>query len=624
MRHPLAFLLFRSVRGRVVRMARRLRDPRYLVGFLVGGGWVLFWISRAFVWGDGDGDFRVQFGIPPEALEAMAVPLGRAIQLGLALMLAVGVTVWWLVPLGRSSLELSEAELHLLLPAPLPRRQVIQYGILRSQPGVAVGAAVMTFFSGPTSILGAVGRFVGLWTVLTVWDLHAKGRGLWLARQQELPAGAAVRRRLVLLGGLVTLWLFLGAGLARLVGEVLATLPEGDIARFQDVEPWLRTVAQTHVAGAWEGPVGWALTPFLWLLAPYFTILLGGAPAAVARAFVLPFLLLLLHHEWVVRSQTRFEEAELAHARRRSRSDDPAARYWRLSERRRTWRPFELGPGRPEVAILWKNLMLVQRIPLRAVLGALAVLVAGVLALSASGWLPPWTIGVLQVGGVLLIVIPPLFTARSLRCDLRNDLVHVEALRPLPVSGWRLFLAEIGAPALVALLQVLAGCALLLGIGTLSAAGLIEAPWAGAAADALGVPMVVVVPLALLALLPLAIGVTFLSTSLENLAALAFPSWVHLGMDKKQAAAKFGQNIVVFLVLSLALLASLAPGLIAVAVALALQLLVWEIPFSGWELPLLGVLAALPTAVVGAGLIRAGGSLWDRLDPSQELLEGRG
>lgn len=614
MSRALAFLLVRSLRGRLVRMARRLREPRYLAGFLVGGGWMLFWMSRfAF---SNDGDVSLRLGIPGEAWESMALPLERALRLAIGLVLTLGVTLWWAVPLGGTGLELSEAELHLLLPAPVARRRLIQYGLLRSQPGVLVGATIMTVFSLSPSVAAMLARFLGLWLFFTIWDLHGKGRGLWLARLRELSPAAAWRRRTALYGGLAALWIIIGAALGGLATRVLSSLP----ANLDDIQVVVRTLADTHLDGAWNGVLGWCLAPMIWLTAPYFAVAGTAGTWTVAGAFALPLLLLALHHEWVVRSQVRFEEAELARARRRSRKADPAARFWRLSERRRRRQPFRLRPhGAPETALLWKNLMLVHRLPLRAlalsVTGSLGVVLAAV-ALAAP---PDWIVRILQVGGALLIAVPPLLTGRGLRNDLRNDLLYLESLRAWPVRGSQAFLAEVAAPALLTLTQVLAGAALLVGID------LITRPRVEVSglARALGVPGGAVVPLLVAAALPLAAAVTGLSICLENLAALAFPSWVHLGLGKQQAAAKFGQNLLVFLVLSLALLAGIAPGAIAVAVILAAQVLVWGVAVSGWQLPVLGLVAALPTAVVVAALVRAGGALWSRFDPSQELIEGR-
>lgn len=614
MNSALAFLIIRSVIGRVTRMARRLREPRYALGFLVGGAWTVFWLSRLSFAGERDVEFN--YGIPPELLQSVGEPIAQAIQLGIALAFAVGLTLWWLIPLGRSSLELSEAELHLLLPAPISRRSIIQYGILRSQPGVLLSAAIVSFFTGADPV-----RFIGLWLFFTIWDLHGKARGLWFTRQRASSRPVAWRRRLTLYGGLAAFWAGLAIALVTFFARVIATFPSD----FDDVFTVIEGLLETHVAAAWDGVIGWLLTPLVLVVRPYLLDLIRPGWPGWALAWAVPIAVLVLHNEWVVRSQAGFEEAELASARRRSRKTDPSARFWKLSERRRAWRPFELGAaGRPELALVWKNLMLVHRMPLRllalTVGGGIAVLVIATRLLAV----PPWMIGILEIAGGLLLVIPPLLTGRSLRNDLRNDLLHLETIRTWPLEGWRLFLAQTGAPFLLTLLQMSVGAALVIG---LDLSGLTSATGGPAArsgiADALSVPSFAAIPLLVLTWAPMGAAIALLTIALENLAALTFPSWVHLGMNKKQAAANFGQNLLVFFVLSLALLAGLAPGAIAVALVLAAQILVWGQPFSGWELPLLGLIAAIPTLVVAGALVRGGGSIWDRLDPAQELLEGR-
>jgi hypothetical protein len=65
--------------------------------------------------------------------------------------------------------------------------------------------------------------------------------------------------------------------------------------------------------------------------------------------------------------------------------------------------------------------------------------------------------------------------------------------------------------------------------------------------------------------------------------------------------------------------ALVAATIVASAVPLV-QVLVLGLPFSAWELPLLGVVAALPAAAAVALGLRTGAALWDRLDASREML----
>jgi len=131
------------------------------------------------------------------------------------------------------------------------------------------------------------------------------------------------------------------------------------------------------------------------------------------------------------------------------------------------------------------------------------------------------------------------------------------------------------------------------------------------------------VPLVIVGYLPVAFAITSLTASLENVAALAFPGWVKLGTAKKPAAAKVGQHVLVFMALSIVLFAGLLPGVLTVATVVAVQTLVWGVPISAWEMPLLGLAGAIPIGAVAVALAVAGGHLWDRLDPSAEMLAGQ-
>ena len=622
----------------MVQALRRLREPRYLIGSLIGAGWAVFWLwsifGRSFGGLDLSGD--VQFGLPTETRDVLLGPLGRTLQLGIALLLAAGATLWWLVPFGRNALQFSEPELHLLLPAPVARRGLIQYGVLRSQPGVLFGVAIATFFWRPRGLSAALATFAAIWVFMTLWDLHSKGRGLWLARLAEMRSGAAWSRRLLLWTVLLLMWALVIAGFNAIIADVVAagsapaTVPD-------DVLDAIVQIATIHADNAWSGLLGWALTPFLVLIAPIFASFGTSTPAQLLVAWAIPLLLLLAHNEWVVRGQARFEEAALEHARRQGRETDPAARLWRRSQRRRQWQPFRLPPrGGPELAIAWKNVMLVQRLPFKTLLAAGVALIALLIAAVPTGLLPARWVHVLQVAGAALMLFPPLLSGRTLRNDLRTDLLKFEMIRTWPLPGARMFLAQVAAPFLLIAMRIGFGALLLIGVDTALELGLIDLADTGLAesvglsdiggkaelATWLGVSPLLLTPLVVLGVLPLSLAVALLAVGLENLAALTFPGWVPLGMNRRQAASQLGHNLLVFMALSIALFFGLAPGALVIGATLVTQIWLWEIPLNAWELPLLGVAGALPILAVVVAIAGIAGSLWDRLDPSEELLAG--
>ncbi len=620
MNTALWFLLTRSLRGRLVQRLRRLRQPKYLLGAAVGSFWILFWVARPLMRGN------VHFG--GADFFQVDAPMLAAAQLGMSVAIAAVLTIWWLVPFGRPALQFSETELHMLLPAPVSRRSIVQYGVLRSQPGVLIGTSIMTFFWARGGPLQVVATAVSLWMAFSTWELHSTARSLWLARQRELPRADAWRRRLVLAGLLTLFWLLAGVVLATLASGLLAALPDG-MTSFDTTTAALRAgnVAE-RVAGlaadARSGVLGWALTPLLILTGPLFVAPEAG-PMAAAVAMFAAFLLLAAHNEWVVRSRARFEEAALDRAKRENRSAQLAARFWRRSRRGRERVPFPLAAtGAPEIAILWKNLALTRRFDWRLQLAFAALAGITLVAVSNAPGMPEWIGGLMGGAGLATLVFPTLTAGRAQRNDLRCDLLKVELLRPWPVVGWRLFAAEVGAPVASAMLNSSLGVAILLAwslatdLGFAGAAGPRQA-----AAEVLAIAPALLVPVGIIALLPPLAAVALLSSCLENLQALVLPSWTALGLAKKSAAANFGQHILTFFMHSLAMLAGLAPAVLLVGSILAVQVLFWQLPLIAWELPVLGFLGAASILAVCAALIRAGGRLWNRLDPSEELLSGR-
>ena len=135
---PLLYLAWRSLRGRVVGWLRLMKQPRYLVGTLAGATWVALFALRPMLQIDRDAAL--------DQVENLSewVPL---LEFSSALLLLILVSLWWLWPYGKALVELTETELHLLLPAPLRRRHIIQYAVLRSQWSVLFGAAIVAFFS---------------------------------------------------------------------------------------------------------------------------------------------------------------------------------------------------------------------------------------------------------------------------------------------------------------------------------------------------------------------------------------------------------------------------------------------------------------------------------------------
>jgi hypothetical protein len=327
--------------------------------------------------------------------------------------------------------------------------------------------------------------------------------------------------------------------------------------------------------------------------------------------------LVALHGAWVVRSRVSFEEATLERARRES-ARKGVSRQERRARNARHHEAFRLAPaGPPEAAIAWKNLMLRTRAPLgrsAALMAVIPLVLGGV----AAYFGPPVTI-LVAIFGIALLCGIPLFAGLVLRNDLRTDLLHTDLLRTWPLRGSRLVLAELLAPAANALLLMLLGCGMVAAgvIGETLNQGedrILQLP----ALLAGGHPLLLL-PVLLASLLLVGLAVALLSLAILNLAVLLVPSWIGLGLNIRRGTAVLGQRLLVGLGYLLAMVVAALPVLLLPGAAAALHVF-QRVPFHVWEIPLLAVVTALILGIEVAILVRLAGSVWERMDPSRELL----
>ena len=608
----LLYLAWRSLRGRVVGWLRLMRQPKYLVGTLAGVAWMGLFALRPMT-------RAIRTGSLVEGFEEIVewLPL---VETAAAMALLVVLSLWWLWPFGKATIALSETELHLLLSAPVRRRHVIQYAVLRNQWGILFGCLIVSLFSAGGSLMGIAWRFLSVWLFLTLWNLHACGRGLWIARLAELPAQAAWRRRAIVLAAVALLWMALTPDIL----SIIAGLP----ALGADMAPQLRAALDPDRLSLDAPRLAWLLTPARWVTGPFFAGLAPGTTLAGRLGMLIwPFLLVVLHNEWVVRSQTRFEEASLERARRHAASSEAGARFRKIRQSKRVASPFLLRPtGHPETAIVWKNLMMAHRANLLATIGIGVVAVGGMATVVAVTGLPDWLTVIMMIGGIAGLCMTPLMAGHQWRNDLRTDLLRIDVIRTWPLGGWRLFVSQVLPPAIIATLYAAAagGGLLIAGIaaGQPAATGLVFVRPQLAAS--LGVPYIVLLLLGLVALLPLVAAIAALSATLQNLLALLWPSWTQLGQRRNGSAAHIGQGLLTGFGMMVAMALGLLPGAVLVGVGLLIQIRVADIPLNAWELPLLSLTGLMPLAVIIGLLTRFGGVLWDRLDPSAEILGAGG
>ncbi|MGH7581150.1 MAG: putative ABC exporter domain-containing protein, partial [Gemmatimonadales bacterium] len=178
----LSYLATRSARNRLRRQLRRLRTPRYAVALVLGLG---------YLWAIGVWQHRPAsepLGVRPETVEL----LGAA---GVLVML-----LWiWVFGADRRALAFTRAEVTWLFPAPLVRRQLIQYKLVRGQFIILFNVALWTILLS-RGWAGAEPwrRAGGIWILLTTLALHRLGVALFRSSLAE-HGRAGVRNRAVTL-----------------------------------------------------------------------------------------------------------------------------------------------------------------------------------------------------------------------------------------------------------------------------------------------------------------------------------------------------------------------------------------------------------------------------------------
>jgi ABC-2 type transport system permease protein len=633
-------LLWRGYRGALVQRARRLRRPRYLVAFLLSVAYFGFLVLPSFLrWSRRPGGFDGANGALG-AHSAGFAGAGDAALIALfiaSLAMAAAVTVLWIFASSKPALQLGEADIDLLLPAPLSRRKVIELSLWRQQAGLLLGALVLTLFrgSGPPSV--RLGRLFISWSLLTLASLHSKGVSLWKARLKELPPAAARRRVAAAIAGGIAFWAAVAMSLRGVLTQALETLqtsPALPAAAGGALRLDLLPDLAHRLATAPPLLLSILLAPFRWLS----TAILAGAvrssvglpgsgwQAAAAGLFLAA--LVAAHYEWVVRSRARFEEAALERARRQAARRGSRRALPAPAARARRQEPFRLAPvGLAETAIYWKNLLLGSRTPLarRAAIALLPGLAAWVV-LAASG-APVAAVTSVAGCGLALMAVLPILGGLGQRQDLRMDLLQFEVLRAWPVRGWRLVAAELLAPTTAILAWTVAAWGMVLGAALAAEShpgradplrGTLHADlWQHAAARGGGALGVVAALSA--ALLLAGAAISLLSIAVQNVAALVLPGWVTLGPERRAGPTMTGQRMLMMIGQLLALAVALIPAVLLAGAAVAAGRWLGIAP-APWQAPLLALLGCLPVVAEVGLLVRIGGAFWDRLDPSEEIL----
>ena len=490
------YLVACSFRNRVRSRIRRLRQPRYLAGLVVGVLYLYLIFLRPS-----------SRSAAPDIGGGLAQFPAAAMQAAMSVVLFIAVAAAWLVPTKRGAIDFTRSEVQFLFTAPVTRRQLIHYKLLRGQLGALLSSLIFTLLMRPGNGLTALRVMLGLWITLGLVNLHLMGVGL--SRASLIEHGASGRRRfgipaLIVAGAVVTLLWAVAANWA-----ALEALDSG-----REVFRELVRLATTGIAGV-----------ILWPFRSAVALTLASSPGQFGWAFGVVAALFVLNYIWVVRSDTAFEEASAEMAEKRVR--DPLRAQPKVGKRPKT--PFRLAPrGRIETAILWKNLILVSRyVSVATFVRLLPLVIIFGIAFSQSG-----RAGLAEMMGffaLTLIVMLVLMGPMLARNDLRQDLSNLAVLKTWPVAGRTLLRGEVLAPtvllSVVVLILIVAAASLL--TPTLMKAGV---SWSDQLAYI--VSAILVAPALILG-----------QVVLQNAIAVLLPAWAGLGSSRSRGIDAMGQRI---------------------------------------------------------------------------------
>lgn len=555
-------LALQSFKNRILSKVRRMKDPRYALGALFGAGyfaWVFLrnrHVSTVF-----------QNGMMSEM---------RADVVSVAIL--VIMLFAWALPGDSGGLEFTEAEIQFLFPAPLRRRDLLLYKIIRAQPQIFTSIIIFSF-------LGATrGKVVGLWVAFSVMSVYMMLVALGRARLRLLGINFLVRLLLVL-------------GIAAALFGVGVYVAKGFSVHF-DAGSYQSFAKQftAQVGVVFQHP---AVRSIL-----FFPRAFAGAVFPVSMTMLLISVMVLLPFGVVLfyiadRLNVSFEESSLVRAQKRHDAQQQmrARRGGRYVMFKRARAPFRLAPtGRPETAIVWKNSVAAMRMSLAWIV-IIIVVFAVLLANAFYSPLAREGVGMvfLMITAMLPFLGPNMFTN-----DLRLDLPRLEVLKSYPLTGDGVVAAEIAAPlVIIATLEILAiGCAwTTLGI-------------AGKLSGVMGAQF------ALCALL-FAVPVVALQLLIRNAVPVVFPAWAARSKEDPRGFVLTGQRLLLVIgnlfVLGLALT---PPALVFIP-----SLLVATKFFEG-NMVFVAVMTTPAIAVIAGEVwvgLRLLGSRFEDLDVSEEF-----
>lgn len=576
----LFYLQFTSLWNRTAKRLKRLRQPKYFLGAIVGGAYFYFYFVR----------YLFGFGKSTAVFPLTASVDNRVLFEGLAAgLLMVVVVLAWILPRNRATLTFTEAEVAFLFPAPLTRRGLIHYKLLRSQLGILFTSIFLMLLSNRVA-----GNFwvhaLGWWLVLSTLNLHLLGASF--ARTMLLDRGIThwQRRAAVLL--------VLVVGAAMVLVWARRTLPYVDLAELRGPEQ-LKQYCRELLA---SGPVPWLLAPFRWVIRPY----VAQSALEFLRALVPSLVLLGIHYVWVIRANVTFEEASVeASQKLAERVAAVRSGNWHASRQAQKARraPFELRPAGPTlVAIFWKNLISAGQAFTWRLWLILAIMGgAGAVAFGQNARYSNVAVALMFLIGMFLfwsLLLGP----QLLRQDFRQDLALAEVLKMYPLRAWELATGELLAPAVI--LTAIQWGLLLVGLLLLGGKSLPGIP--ASLLLAIGSSLAISLP-------PL----NLLTLQIPNAAVLLFPAWFQPGKEGPQGIEATGQRILFMLGQIFAFFIAVLPAAIAGGLVGFGLHFVAALPLAVFAGAACASVVLLGEAVLGLVLL---GKLFERLDISADPL----
>jgi hypothetical protein len=579
----LFYYQFHSLKNRLLTRVKRLRQPKYLVGAVVGALYFYYYFFRGLARGRSGGG-------PPGPFFAQHQDLIESVT---ALGLMVMMLLAWVLPHSRAALAFTEAEVSFLFSAPIGRRALINFKLLKSQAAILFSAVIMALIGRGWGGGNFVIRGLGWWVLLAVFNLHLLGSSFALTMLMD--RGISNWRRRTMFVGAVA-----GVALAVWLWARNA-LPAPPAVGGTDYATQLADYGAQVLR---SGPLPYLLFPFRLVVAPWFASNFSRFVAAMGPALAIIGLL----YWWVARSNVAFEEASLEMSRKVSERIAAArsGNWQSMGKPKKAARaPFVLRPaGNPAVAVFWKNLISAgQFVTARFWLMLVWITVFGAMILQSQSRHAGRMGSGLAMLAVMLLGMSLISGPQMLRNDLRQDLRAADMLKMFPMAGWQVVLGEVLAPAVMLacvqwLLIVLAAIFCPDRLGSHAIPPLNRLSFALAAA----------------AVLPC---VDLIAMLIPNASVLFFPAWFQLGKEGPRGFETTGQQLILMFGQMLALVLSLLPAGVAFVVVFICSSFVFG-PAGG---VVAGGLAAAAILAAEAGVaIKLLGGVFDRFDLSGEIL----